>query len=88
MSRLLAIIDEYKDTHGAPSDSSIARAIGVKPQTLSSWRKRGLKEPPDREALRELARLVNRDYESEVLRAVLLDVGWVEEQPQTNRQSS
>lgn len=78
MSRLLAIIDEYKDAHGAPSDSSIARAIGVKPQTISSWRKRGLKEPPDRAALRKLAGLVNLDYESVVLRAVLLDVEWIE----------
>lgn len=80
MSRLLAIIDAYKDKHGQPSDSSIARAIGVKPQTISSWRRRGLKHPPDREALKELARLAALDYESVVLRAVLLDVGWIEEE--------
>lgn len=87
MSRLLAIIDEYKDTHGAPSDSSIARAIGVKPQTISSWRKRGLKEPPDRDALRELARLAHLDYETVVLRAALLDSGWIDEPQEAPRQS-
>lgn len=79
MSRLLAIIDAYKDKHGQPSDSSIARAIGVAPQTISSWRKRGIKSPPDPKNLRRLADLVVEDYETVVLRAVLLDVGWLDE---------
>lgn len=79
MSRLLRLIDEYKDAHGGPSDSSVARAIGVKPQTISSWRRRGIKEPPDRDALRAFAQLARLDYETVVLRAVLLDVGWIEE---------
>lgn len=79
MSRLLAIIDAYKDKHGQPSDASIARAIGIKPQTLSSWRQRGIKEPPAREALRELARLTNLDYRSVILQAVLIDTGYDEE---------
>lgn len=79
MSHLLAIVDAYKDAHGQPSDSAVARAIGVKPQTLSSWRTRGIKEPPAREALRALARLTRLDYESVVLRAALLDAGWLED---------
>lgn len=79
MSRFVAIIDAYKDQHGQPSDSSVARAIGVKPQTLSSWRTRGIKEPPDREAMRKLATLAGVDYESVVLRAALLDAGWIDE---------
>lgn len=79
MSHLLAIIDAYKDAHGQPSDSSVARAIGVKPQTLSSWRTRGIKEPPARESLRELARLTRLDYESVVLRAALIDAGWIKD---------
>lgn len=78
-SRLVSIIDAYKDQHGQPSDSSVARAIGIKPQTLSSWRQRGLKEPPDRDALRLLARLAGVNYEDHVLRAALLDAGWIEE---------
>lgn len=84
MSKLVAIIDAYKDQHGQPSDSSVARAIGVKPQTLNSWRKRGIKEPPDRGALRELARLTRRDYETDVLRAALLDAGWIEDRGDGN----
>lgn len=79
MSHLLAIIDAYKDAHGQPSDSSVARAIGVAPQTISSWRKRGIKEPPARETLRALATLTRLDYEAVVLRAALLDAGWLEE---------
>lgn len=79
MSRLVALIDEYKDTHGAPSDSSIARAIGVAPQTVSSWRKRGIRNLPDRDTLLALAQLLSADYEAVVLRAVLLDIGWLEE---------
>lgn len=77
MSHLLAIIDEYKDAHGAPSDSSIARALGVAPQTISSWRKRGIKQLPERETLLALARLTRKDYGSVVLPAVLLDIGYI-----------
>lgn len=79
MSRLVAIVDVYKDLHGQPSDSSVARSIGVAPQTISSWRKRGLKEPPNREALQKLADLVGLDYETDVLRAALLDAEWIGE---------
>lgn len=79
MTRLLSIIDDYKDRHGQPADAAVARAIGIKPQTLSSWRKRGMKEPPAVDSLRALARLAGVDYETVVLRAVLLDVGWIED---------
>lgn len=79
MSRLLAIIDEYKDAHGAPSDSSIARAIGVAPQTISSWRQRGIRQLPDRETLRALAELTRVDYVTEIVPAVLLDIGYMTE---------
>lgn len=79
MSRLVAIIDAYKDRTGQPSDSSIARAIGAAPQTVSSWRKRGIKSPPDINLLRNLAALAGVDFQTVVLRAVLLDVGWIDE---------
>lgn len=79
MSRLLALIDDYKDRHGQPSDSSIGRVIGVAPQTISTWRHRGYKEPMDMEVLRKLAGLLGVDFETVVLRAVLLDVGWIKE---------
>lgn len=79
MSHLVKLIDEYRDAHGAPSWSSIARAIGVAPQTISSWRKRGIKEPPDRETLRSLAEFIRKDYATVVLQAALLDAGWISE---------
>ena len=79
MSQLLAIIDEYKDAHGAPSDASIARAIGIAPQTLSSWRSRGIRDLPDRETLKAVARLTRRDYVTDILPAVLRDIRYLED---------
>lgn len=79
MSKLLALIDTYKDATGGPSDSSIARAIGISPQALHSWRKRGIKEPPSVEALRKLAALMRVDYRTVVLEAVLIDIGLIED---------
>lgn len=79
MSRLIALIDDWRDRNGQPSEASVARAIGVAPQTVNSWRTRGIKQLPDTETLRELARHISQDYESVVLRAALLDIGWLEE---------
>lgn len=77
MSGLLAIIDAYKDTHGQPSDASIARAVGVAPQTISSWRKRGIKDLPDRGTLMRLSSFLGVLYR-DVLDAVLHDIGYLE----------
>lgn len=79
VSRLVAIIDDYRDRTGQPSDASIARAIGVARQTLSSWRRRGIRELPERDSLIALAHLTGRDYPTVVLRAALLDAGWITE---------
>lgn len=79
MSRLIAIIDDYKDRTGQPSDASISRAIGVARQTVSSWRTRGIHQLPEQNTLRELARLTGRDFKSEVLEAALFDAGWLTE---------
>lgn len=81
MSELVKIIDEYRDRRGQPSDASIARAIGIAPQTLSSWRKRGIKDPPERETLRRLAALVGLPYETHVLTAALVDAGYIDGMP-------
>lgn len=78
MSKLLAIIDAYKDTHGKPSDASIARAIDVAPQTISSWRKRGIKELPDSATLRNLAAFVGVPHLT-VLCAALIDTDRMKE---------
>lgn len=72
MSRLIDLIDDYKDRHGQPSDASIARAIGVTAQTVSSWRNRGLKELPDRETLRQLAAFIRQPVRV-VIDAALVD---------------
>lgn len=81
MSELLRIIDEYKDAHGGPSDSSIARAIGVVPQTISNWRQRGIKALPNPETLARLAELTRLPFEEYVLQAALVDAGFRESMP-------
>lgn len=58
MSRLVDLIDDYKDRHGQPSDASIARALGIAPQTVNSWRHRGIRELPSADTLRRLAALL------------------------------
>jgi transcriptional regulator with XRE-family HTH domain len=80
MSKLLAIIDAYKDAHGQPSDASIARAVGVAPQTISSWRKRGIRQLPERDTMKQLAAFMRVDYD-DVLDAALIDTGYMEERP-------
>lgn len=76
MSQLIAMIDEWKDAHGRPSDSSIARAIGVAPQTISSWRNRGIRSLPETETLRALATFLHRDYATEIIPAAMSDAGY------------
>ena len=80
MSQLLALIDDYKDRHGQPSDASIARAIGVAAQTVSSWRSRGIRELPARETMVRLADFLRVPYD-DVLRAALVDIGYIADPP-------
>lgn len=81
MSELAKIIDGYKDRHGQPSDASIARAIGVAPQTLDSWLNRGMRSVPrNTKPLRELARLVGLDYRI-IVNAVAVDIGLLDDMP-------
>jgi transcriptional regulator with XRE-family HTH domain len=77
-SRLVDLIDDYKDRHGQPSDRSIARAIGVAPQTLSAWRKRGIRELPAAETLRRLASFIGVD-EKVTFYAAGVDAGYIVE---------
>lgn len=76
MSRLVALIDDYRDRHGQPSDASIARAIGIAPQTLNSWRKRGIRELPNAETLRRLADFLSVDQEV-TFYAAGVDAGYI-----------
>jgi transcriptional regulator with XRE-family HTH domain len=77
-SRLVGLIDEYKDSHGRPSDSSIARAIGVVPQTVSNWRTRGIRKLPEPGTLRRLAAFIKVD-ERIVFNAAATDAGYFDE---------
>ena len=80
MSKLLAIIDAYKDTHGQPSDASIARAVDIAPQTLSSWRKRGIRDLPEADTIRRLSDFLRVSYVT-VFHAAAVDAGYLDAMP-------
>ena len=83
MSELLRIIDEWKDRNGQPSDASIARAMGMPPQTLGAWRDRGIKAVPrNLEPLRRLSYITGLDYTDVIVQAVAVDVGLRDEMPE------
>lgn len=86
MSRLLALIDEHKVKHGNPSDASIARAIGVAPQTISSWRTRGIRAMPEPKTVRALAAFLHIDEET-ALYALGVDTQYIVERPGRGRSS-
>lgn len=77
MSELVDLIDSYRDRHGQVSEASVARAIGVAPQSISSWRKRGIKAPPRQATLKALAEFIHVDYATVVLPAALRDAGYL-----------
>lgn len=81
MSRLVALIDEYHDAHGHPGDASVARAVGIAPQTISSWRRRGMKRLPKQASLRKLAAFLGKS-EAEVFYAAGVDTGYIIEEVQ------
>lgn len=78
MSRLTDLIDTFRDANGGRSDASIARQAGIAPQTISSWRRRGLKELPKQEILRGLASVLGVE-EDVVFYAAGVDTGYITE---------
>ena len=84
MSRLLALIDDYKDRHGQPSDASVARAIKISPQALNAWRRRGIRELPKAETLQELARLLGVGDEV-TFHAAGVDAGYIRERTEPQK---
>lgn len=82
MSRLIALIDEHRAKQGDRSEASIAREIGVAPQTINSWRNRGMKKLPRAKTMRALAAALHID-EAVVLYAAGVDVGYIVEHPET-----
>lgn len=82
VSELMKILDGYRDRHGQPSWASIARSIGVVPQTLDTWRHRGMKTyPRNLEPFRNLADLVGLDYKV-IIDAIAFDVGLADQRPE------
>lgn len=81
MTELGKIIEGHRDRHGQQSYASIARAIGIAPQTLDSWRNRGMKTMPrNTEPLRLLAREVGLP-ELVIAHAVAVDIGLIDTMP-------
>lgn len=81
MTELGKIIETHRDRHGHPPYASIARAIGVAPQTLDSWRNRGMRTlPRNKGPLRKLAVEVGLDYDI-IAQAIAVDVGLMDEMP-------
>jgi transposase-like protein len=84
MGHLWDIVEAHHDRYG-PSVSEIARRMDVGSQTLFNWRDRPMRELPRKRLLEALAEVTGRSYD-EVLRAALLDIGYVEpptDTPQT-----
>jgi len=77
VSELYAIVQRHQDNFG-PSASEIARRIGAAPQTVSSWKTRGLRALPEKKLLVALAQLTHTPY-GDVLAAALRDTGYIPE---------
>ena len=72
---LYGIVQAHADRWGVRA-ASIARQIGAKPQTISSWKHRGVRQLPDPVTLSALAQVTGRPYR-EVIDAALTDAGYL-----------
>lgn len=79
MGHLWSIIQDHLDRYGV-REAAFARRLGTAPQTLNSWKKRGLRQLPDRSLLEAVARETGTPYD-EVLDAVLRDIGYKDDAP-------
>lgn len=77
VSHLWEIIQAHLDEYGV-RDAALARRMGTPAQTLNSWKKRGLKQLPERRLLEAVARETRTPY-NEVLNAVLVDTHYLED---------
>ena len=71
---LWSLIQAHLDEYGV-TDAEFARRMGVSPQTLNSWKKRGVRQLPARDKLEAVAELTRNTY-SHVLDAALVDAGY------------
>lgn len=74
MSKLWTLIQTHLDETGV-REAEFARRMGTTPQTLNSWKKRGLKALPERRFLDAVADLTRTPYPA-VLAAALADIGY------------
>ena len=75
MGYLWNIAQTHMDAYGVRA-AALARLMGTKPQTLDSWKNRGLKKLPEKRLLEALARVTNTRYR-DVLMAVLRDIDYL-----------
>jgi transcriptional regulator with XRE-family HTH domain len=76
MSELWKIVQTHLDEYGV-SEAEFARRMGSSPQTLSSWKLRGLKKLPDKRLLEAVADQTRASYD-DVLGAALVDIGYAQ----------
>ena len=72
---LWQIIQEHLDAYGV-REAEFARRIGTSPQTVNSWKKRGVRSLPDKALLVGVSEVTRRPYD-EVLTAVLFDISYL-----------
>jgi transcriptional regulator with XRE-family HTH domain len=75
MSNLYDIAQRHLDAYGVRA-AALAKRMGTSPQTLDSWKNRGLKTLPSRRLLEALARETGTPY-GDVLTAVLRDIDYL-----------
>lgn len=61
MGALWSIVQAHLDRYGV-REAELARRIGTSPQTLNSWKLRGVREIPSEKLLRNLARVTGDPY--------------------------
>lgn len=76
-SRLVELIDWYKNAHPDVTDAKLARRSGITRANLSQWRSNGVRGWPARATMDALAATIGRPYR-EVLDAVLADTGYAD----------
>ena len=76
VGRLIGIVQAHLDRYGV-SEAEFARRIGTSPQTVNSWRKRGIRQPPSRALLEQVAAITGTPY-ADVLDAALVDSGYID----------
>ncbi|QCG77627.1 immunity repressor [Gordonia phage Fairfaxidum] len=75
MGELWTIIQEHLDAYGV-REAEFARRIGSSPQTVNSWKKRGIRNLPERRLLLAVAEITGREY-ADVLEAALTDADYL-----------